>query len=311
MADSPSPDIPRLAELNADQVMQLAAAGAVVVLPISPLEEHGPHLPMGTDAFNAEHFACLVVELIREIAPSTPVLLAPLVPLGNHVFPFMGSINIRRRVIRDLVVDYGRSLAKAGFRRFVVVSAHGGPGHMVALDEAATTLTRYHRIETVNLTSVVIWRFLSGKLHDRISEALVRPLTAEERWILAHDYHAGWWETAMMLLLHPHLVDPSHRDLPDKALPLWRLRRFKAIRPPVGHGYLGAPARADADFARASLVVLREETKTTLRQFLAGGRSPRHFRSPLYRMLIFRTNFRRWVLAGLALLLAVAWMLLP
>lgn len=114
----------------------------------------------------------------------------------------------------------------------------------------------------------------------------------------------------MMMLLRPELVDPGFRDLPDKTLSVWRLRRFKSIRPPEGQGYLGAPARADIDFARASLVVLRQEAAEILRRFLSRERSVRHFRSPLYAMLIFRTNFRRWVMAGMLVVLVLVWMML-
>jgi len=66
----------RLEELNSPQLSDLAAANAVVILPISPLEEHGPHLPLGTDAMHASHFAGLAAEVVAGLEPETPVVIA-------------------------------------------------------------------------------------------------------------------------------------------------------------------------------------------------------------------------------------------
>lgn len=293
----------RLIELSSPEVEDLSKSGAVVVLPISPLEEHGPHLPLGTDAMLAEHFADLCADIIRERQPETPVVVAPLIPLGAHVFRFMGSINIRQRVIRNLLIDYGRSLSKAGFDQLIIVSSHGGPRHMVALDEAATVLSQRHKINTISLTSQIIFRFLSGQLVDRISDACERPLTDEERTALTMDYHGGWWETAMMLMLRPDLVADDYTDLQDALVPRHKLRHNTPLKPPAGQGYLGAPRRADASFAKASLVVLRQEAEQIIGDFMAGRQDVKRLRSPLYRMPLFRTNVWIWVVIAIVVVL--------
>ncbi|MBI3872848.1 MAG: creatininase family protein [candidate division Zixibacteria bacterium] len=301
----------RLEEITAPRLAELAAQNAVVVLPISPLEEHGPHLPMGTDIINAQYFAQMAGDLIRELEPKAPVVLAPTIPLGTHAYRFMGTINIRQRVIRDLVIDYGRSLAEAGFRRLLIVSAHGGPGHIVALDEAATILTRRHAIRTVNLTSQIIYQFLAGHLKEQVIALAGEDGGAEwdesAKRAFAMDYHAGWWETAMMLWLRPELVDPSYTTLPEALIPRWRLRSRSPLLPPAGQGYLGAPGRADAQFAAATIVVLQEQAWTIIGDFLAGrGPMSRH-RAPLYWVPTFRTNFRIWIGVGLLVLVVGLW----
>lgn len=294
-----------LEELSSPRVAELAAERAVVILPISPIEEHGPHLPMGTDAINAAHFARLSATIVREIERDTPVVLAPLIPVGTHVYRFMGSISIRQRVIRNLVIDYGRSLAAAGFGRLLIVSAHGGPGHMVALDEAAGRLSRRHHIYTVSLTSRLIFEMLSGRFVESISAALPTPLTDEERTALSMDYHAGWFETALMLSQRPDLVDPKHRELPDALVPRWKLRAKTPLKPPAGQGYLGAPGRANAEFAAACMSVLRGEARKIVEEFLRANRAPSRFRSPLYRVPLFRTDFWIWVGITVIVLLAI------
>lgn len=302
---SPLRNVYNLGLVSAPQLKSMAEAHGVVVLPISPIEEHGPHLPMGTDAMFAEYFAGMTAEIVTKAEPDTPVLIAPLIPAGTHVYKFMGSIFIRQRVIRNLVLDYGKSLSRAGFKRLVIVSSHGGPGHMVALDEAATLLTKYHRIDTINLTSTVIYKFLTGEFAERISAACETPLTEEQIKALRMDYHAGWWETSMMLYLHPELVDPSYKDLPDALLPLTKMRPKSPLRPPAGMGYMGAPGRANAEFAQASLTVLREEASWVIGEFLLGKVRPSRFRSKLYRLPMFRTNFMWWMLGVVLLILFI------
>jgi creatinine amidohydrolase/Fe(II)-dependent formamide hydrolase-like protein len=180
---------------------------------------------------------------------------------------------------------------------------------MVALDEAATSLTKFHKIDTVNLTSTIIFKFLSGELVDRISAACEQPLTDEEKNAFSMDYHAGWWETSMMLWLHPELVDASYRDLPDALVPRWKLRPKTPLKPPAGQGYLGAPARARVDFAKASLVVLREEASWVISEFLIGRIKPSRFRSKLYNVPLFWTNRLYWLLGAIVVILFIIRML--
>jgi hypothetical protein len=68
---------------------------------------------------------------------------------------------------------------------------------------------------------------------------------------------------------------------------------------------MGAPGRANAEFAKASLTVLREEASWVIGEFLLGKVKPSRFRSKLYRLPMFRTNFMWWVLGGILLILFI------
>src|SRR5512145_2817926 len=94
----------------------LDRARTLVLLTVSPLEEHGPHLPLGVDAFAARHFAETLAERLVATRPGWTAVLAPTLHLGSFTFDSVGTIRIRQRVVRDAVVDYGASLARAGFR---------------------------------------------------------------------------------------------------------------------------------------------------------------------------------------------------
>ncbi len=103
----------RLEEMSMPALDALDRARTVVILTVSPLEEHGPHLPLGVDAFTARHFAELIAERLVDAAPGWSRRAAPTLYLGSFTFEAVGTVSVRQRVVRDAVVDYGASLARA------------------------------------------------------------------------------------------------------------------------------------------------------------------------------------------------------
>jgi len=280
-----------LEEMSTPALDALDRARTVVLLTISPLETHGPHLPVGVDAFAARYFAERVAErLIAERAGWTAVL-APTLHLGSFTFDSVGTVAVRQRVVRDTLVDYGGALARAGFRYILIANGHAGPGHLAALEEAATLVSRRHGVTMASFTGHLAWEFLRGRYASKIEARLGRALSEAERRAFAEDAHGGWWETSLMLLLRPDLVDGSYRSLPP-ARYSWpeRARPNYAVRD-GGPGYVGHPALADPDFARATLDVLMHEAMIIVDGLLDGTRARSAQRSVFSRLPIFRTNF--------------------
>lgn len=297
----------RLEELTAPALDALDRSRTLAVVGVSPLEQHGPHLPVGVDYLAARHFAEAIAERIVARRPGWTVVLTPTLPLGSFTFDAVGTIGVRQRVVRNAVVDYGRALARAGFRYILVSNAHAGPGHLVALEEAAAMVSRRHAVAMASFTGHMAWEFFRGRYLGRIEAALGRSLTAEERRAFADDAHGGWWETSLMLLLRPDLVDAGYRDLPPTRY-AWSQR----IRPnyPLrgqGQGYVGDPARADVTFAKATLEVLVTEAAGLAERLLDGRLEARHRRSPFRHVPHLRTDF--WPVAGAVVTgLAALWL---
>lgn len=296
----------RLEELSSPRLDALDRERTVVLLTISPLEEHGPHLPVGVDAFTARHFAESVAERLVAARPGWTAVLAPSLYLGSFTFWAPGTVTVRQRAVRDVVVDYGASLARAGFRYILVANGHGGPGHLVALEEAAAVVSRRHRVTMASFTGHLAWQFLRGRYLDKLEAALGRPLSADERAAFADDAHAGWWETSLMLWLRPELVSDGYRTLPAARYPLAaRLRRDYPLRD-GGQGYVGHPALADPVFAKAMSEVLLAEAMDVVDGILDGRIRPAQRRSPFFAIPPLRTDF--WPRAGAAAAGAiVAW----
>lgn len=298
----------RLEELSSPALDALDHARTLVLLGVSPLEQHGPHLPVGVDFLAAQHFAWAIGERVAAARPGWTVLVAPTLPLGSFTFRAAGTVSVRQRVLRAVVTDWGTALARAGFRHVAIVNGHAGPGHLVALEEAAATVRRRHRIAIASLSGHLAWEFLRGRYLPRIEAALGRPLTAEERRAFAEDAHAGWWETSMMLLLRPELVDPAYRDLPPARYPLAaRLRPDFPLRS-GGLGYVGHPALADLAFAKAAMTVLLDEAVVLVERLLDGRLRPHQRRSPLSLLPVLRTDFWPAAAALAGAIATAAWL---
>jgi len=296
-----------LEELSSPAVDALPRERTVVILTASPLETHGPHLPVGVDAFTGRYFAQAIAERIVAERPGWHVVLAPTLHLGSFAFEAAGTVTMRQRVVRDLLVDYGDALARAGFRHILISNGHGGPGHLVALEEAAARVSRRRGVTMASLTGYLAWGLMSGRYLPKFEAALGRTLTDDERLALAEDAHGGWWETSVMLLLRPDLVGEGWRDLPParysmphRLIPNYPLRNG-------GQGYVGHPALADPAFAKATLTVLMDEAMELVGGLLDGRLSPSRGRSPFFSLPIFRTNF--WPAAAGIGAVAVAFLL--
>jgi creatinine amidohydrolase len=263
----------------------------VILLVVSPLEEHGPHLPVGVDAFAARYFAQRIAERVVQGRPGWVAVLAPTLHLGSFTFDATGTVRVRQRVVRDALVDYGASLARAGFRWILIANGHGGPGHLTALEEAAAIVSRRHGVTMASFTGHLAWEFLRGRFLNRIEARLGRPMSQTERTAFGEDAHGGWFETSLMLLLRPDLVDGDYRELPPARYSLAaRVRPNYPLRN-GGQGYVGHPALADPAFARAAVDVLMDEAMVLVDGLLDGRLTPAERRSPFFAIPFFRTNF--------------------
>ena len=167
----------------------LDAGRTTVVFACGAVEQHGPHLPLFTDA---EHGS----ELSRRVAKELDALVAPTVRVGcsEHHMAFPGTISLEESTLAAVLRDYVRSLARHGFRRICVIPSHGGnfaplTSALPMLREAAGERT--HVAAFTDLQAVIgTWARVAGAigLAERVAG------------------HADIAESSVMLALHPELV---------------------------------------------------------------------------------------------------------
>ncbi len=229
-----------LERMTYPEVERLAARAELALLPVGPPEAHGPHLPVGTDSIAARE---LCDRAARELAVrGVECLIAPLLSycLAEVAGPFPGTISVRPEVVMALVADICRGLARSGFGRTLIVSGHAEEENLAAL-RAGAEQASYERTRA----QVSRW----------YGDALPQLLHLLEEDHPEHDIHAGEWETALVLLRAPELVD---REALDVLPPNWGTRDISERRaagartfPELGapEGYSGDPRRATSETA--------------------------------------------------------------
>ena len=288
----------RLEEMSTPALDALDRERTVILLTVSPLEEHGPHLPVGVDAFAARHFAETIAERVVAGRPGWSAVLAPTLYLGSFTFDTVGTITVRQRVVRDAVVDYGDSLARAGFRFILVANGHAGPGHLTALDEASAIVTRRHGVMMASFTGHLAWEFLRGRFMDRIETELgrvadrgrARRLRRGRPRRLVGDLADAPAPARARRRVVPHaaagaLLAGVARVVPNYPLQATAARATSATPPwPI------------PTFAKATTEVLIGEAMTIVDGLLDGRLKPSDRHSPFFQVPFFRTNF--WPAAG-------------
>ena len=225
-----------LERMTYPQVEQLAARTDLALLPIGPPEAHGPHLPVGTDLIAARE---LCERAARELAArDIECLIAPLLPycLAEVARSFVGTITVRAEVVAALVADICGGLARSGFRRTLVVSGHAEEENLAALRVGAE-----RALEAGAMVRVSGW----------YANALPKYLHLLDEDHPEHDIHAGEWETALMLMRAPELVD---RAVLDALPPNWDTRDISERRAAGARTFpeLGAPEAYSGDPRRAT-----------------------------------------------------------
>ena len=166
----------------------------VALLPVGAVEQHGPHLPLDTDAFDAEYLAVRVAKACSE--PKPLVLPAIAYGVSYHHQDFPGTLSIRNETLAQMVYEIGMDAARNGIRKLVVINGHGGNGP--ALKFPAQMTNRDARIFVC---------VDSGETSDVDIYGLVET---------PNDVHAGEIETSTALAVRPQLVrmDLAVREVP-------------------------------------------------------------------------------------------------
>jgi creatinine amidohydrolase/Fe(II)-dependent formamide hydrolase-like protein/7-cyano-7-deazaguanine synthase in queuosine biosynthesis len=156
----------------------------VALLPVGSLEQHGPHLPLDTDAFDANYLARQVAQSCSDPKP----LVLPLIPYGvsYHHEDFSGTIKISPQALSQLAYEIGISAARNGITKLVIINGHGG--NIPALQFAAQMINRDAHIFTCVET---------GETSEKDVLSLIDT---------PNDVHAGEIETSTTLAIRPHMV---------------------------------------------------------------------------------------------------------
>ncbi len=174
-------------ERSSPDLKQQIAKARVVIVPIGSTEQHGPHLPTGTDHI-------VTWELAKRVAERTGALVLPLLPYGfseDH-FPRTGTVSLSAETLGHVIRDMVRSLSMNGVKHVVLLTGHAG--HLFQLNDVSydlnvTNPSGFPRVHNISPYSILPVEVLGQVLQEEIF------------------LHAEELETSLLLLLRPELVD--------------------------------------------------------------------------------------------------------
>lgn len=253
--DATNPFAGTIAEMTWNEVDEAARRGAIVLWPVGVIEQHGPHLPAGTDVYIPT--STLLGVRARLAGQGVEAIVLPAFYWGvNHVSSgFPASYGLSPELMTAAIEQLLGSVARDGFDHVFCLSGHGDALHNQSLHQgiqrAATkgAACRFHHL-------------LDRALAERIGVALDDPQLAllpeqqgaPEPVSAFADVHAGDWESSLMFVGADGLLRPGHEGLPDTRLGPSDLQEWRRggdwARAVTPRGYLGDPGSATPERGR-------------------------------------------------------------
>jgi creatinine amidohydrolase len=221
----------RWSELAGPDVPGSFAAVPVGLVPVGATEQHGPHLPTGTDTI----IATALCDAASERSGAVVLPAIAVTASYGHGTELPGTLSLSPELLAAVVRQYAEWTATSGLRRLVFVNAHAGNGAALGI---ATDHLRLFRPD-LRVAHVDWWR--------------LDPVLLQEMTVDGDDVHANRGETALMLAIAPHLVHTGRLvdgDDPDRTAGLV----FRYTAPALStNGVTGRPSEATPELGAALL----------------------------------------------------------
>ncbi len=238
-----------------EEIKELSRSpNSVVILPLGTVEQHGPHLPLGTDTFILEG---IIVEGCKKSRYKNHILILPAIPYGfSHLHArFPGTISIDDTLLKEFIYTVGESVLVMGFKKLLLISWHGG--HHSIMHDVAYRLKKKFR------DSIVVYASIIEMVFDKVKDLLEGPV-----------YHADDLETSLMLALNQRvLLQKAVRDGKTSYLNNYVSLDFKRkskVKVPVAideftqSGVIGDPTKASRDKGAKILEIITNELSKLL-----------------------------------------------
>jgi creatinine amidohydrolase len=175
------------AETSSPEIKKLVKKHKVAIFPIGGIEQHGLHLPTGTDNI-------INWEISKRVAEQTEALLLPLLPIGfsEEHYPRAGTLTLSPATLRIVIKDIVKSLARNMLHHVVFISVHSN--HVIQLSNICYELNVSGELGKVQVHNISLYNIIPIEILSNILE--------EDVFI-----HAEEFETSLMLHLRPELVD--------------------------------------------------------------------------------------------------------
>ncbi len=261
-----------MADLTYPQIEKAAEQKRPVLFPIAVIEEHGPHMCLGTDTYLTYHFCKKIRKSLLD--KGLDCLIAPPYYWGINIATngFAGTFNVKPETMISLLCDLLGSLKSWGFEKIFLFNFHGDFKHSLTIIDAVKKA--YVELGIGAYLIVPDFFIRRARLSGAEPYLIIQPTqpgTPSEYL----DLHAGGSETSLMIKNFPELVDVDlARNLESsfttfEDLKIWQQggEKAKEITP---SGYCGNPSEIDLEAATAFEEGMIEEVSQVIYEFLKG-----------------------------------------
>jgi creatinine amidohydrolase len=236
-----------MAEMTWQEAEEAAAGGAVALWALGVIEQHGPHLPTGTDVYLPSARLRRARQLLAQRGIASIIVPPFFWGINGVSASYPASFVVRPAIMIELMLDVFSSLARDGYRRVFCVTGHGEALHNSTLFEGV----RRGAANTGMDISFAADEGLLARLRINPADPCVTAYRLAQDNTTMPDIHAGAGETSQMLALYPGLVkQTSLASLSPVAFTVadlaeWR-QGYDVSRRKTPLGYVGNPAKASA-----------------------------------------------------------------
>lgn len=230
-----------LLDLTSHEISQINKEETIILLPVGSVEQHGPHLPVGTKCFIAETIAYETLNKLK--TDEIPCLVAPTIPFMpcNTSIGFEGCYSVSARTFSDIIYEIAASFYADGFRLIVLVNMSISPEVIKGVNTAIEDLAKLEGL--VVCDPMPIWNLSKN---ERLTSYLKKHGVN-----LSNELHGGATETSALWHLDPSLIraDYAKKLSPCVVNKTWEVLKGHFSFKEMGSefGYIGTPAKANPE----------------------------------------------------------------
>jgi creatinine amidohydrolase len=236
----------------------LTRHNSIVFLCISPIEQHGPHLPLGTDYIFANN---ILEECLKKIEKSNSgynLLRYPSIAAGfnSSISDFPGTVCFRVETLKNMVIDICESFYRHNFNKIVLINHHLDLGHIKAFYQANQHLRKKYNKCFLDVSSSLIYSE-DVKTHSEDD--------------FKDEIHADIRETSLMLYMKKQLVRDNYKYLARTKLDMasfYKSRGQYFSEFGIKDGYVGSPSEASAELGEKLFRTMIESSVSIIQNYV-------------------------------------------
>lgn len=243
-----------IADMNYQEIEEASKKQAIILFPIAVIEEHGPHLCLGSDVYLTYILCKRVKEAIEKEGLDSLIVPPFYWGINNVTGSFAGSFTVKRNTMKTILIDLLLCLKNWGFNRIYLFNFHGDYNHNITMIDSVIDA----RIDSGVRAFAVFEEFMLGRFGLKGDEEYIAtykssiPNGSPPEFM---DVHAGSFETSLMEMNFPELVNKEVARTLESSKTTWQdgrvwSRGWDDARKITPLGYCGDPSVIDLEMAR-------------------------------------------------------------